>query len=251
MTSPHTTVYHISDIHVGEPGVTVDELRKILDSIERRSKDAVCPLLVVTGDLTTEGLREEYEGFTEAFEGFSLPSIIVPGNHDERNYGSIIFEEMVGERYSQFENDTIALYAADSAEPDNDAGHVGRTLYEPIRDFFGSAKDKVKIFALHHHLVPVPYTGREHNVAEDAGALLGMLNASSCSIVLYGHRHVPWLWQLNGMALYSTGTLMSRRIRGAYSQVMSELLIADTELSIILHYRDGTSRTLADIPLHK
>lgn len=248
MTDPYITIYHVSDIHVGEAGVSIDELHAIFDKIEKWSKKNSKSILTITGDITTEGLREEYEGFLQAFEGFSLPRVIVPGNHDERNYGTAIFEELIGERYQTYQDETIALYAVDSAEPDNDAGHVGRSLYNQINDFFASAKDKLKIFALHHHLIPVPFTGREYNVVEDAGALLGLLDRTHCSLVLSGHRHVPWLWRLNDMALCSTGTLMSRRIRGAYSQVFSQVDIFNDQLLVSLHYKDGTSKKLATVP---
>ncbi len=251
MTNSRVTIYHVSDIHVGEPGVSVVELREMFDKIEKWSNDVSNPLLLITGDITTEGLREEYEAFAKAFEEFSIPSVIIPGNHDERNYGTAIFEELIGERYRTYEDEFIALYAADSAEPDNDAGHVGRTLYNPIRDFFASAKEKVKIFALHHHLVAVPFTGREYNVVEDAGAILGLLDSSACSIVLNGHRHVPWMWRLNDMVLYSTGTLMSRRIRGAYSQVLSTIDIYPDEVEVTLKYRDGTSKKFPKVPIRK
>jgi Icc protein len=206
-------------------------------------------LLLVTGDITTEGLREEYEGAASVLNEVSFPTVIIPGNHDERNYGSVIFEELFGDRFKTYESDHLAIFASDSAEPDNDSGHVGRVKYNEIRDFFNQAKDKVKIFALHHHLIAVPHTGREHNVVEDAGDVLGVLNSTRCSLVLNGHRHVPWMWRLGEMVLYNTGTLLSRRVRGAMTQLHTRITLSMDQVSFTLCYKDGNERLFAESPL--
>jgi Icc protein len=251
MAEPHTTIFHISDIHVGEDGVTLDDLRKALDRIEKKAENAQSPILVVTGDLTTEGLREEYEGFSSAIEGLSIPYVVIPGNHDERNYGSAVFEEIFGERFKTYQTERVAIYAADSSEPDNDAGHVGRVKYNEIRDFFNNSKDKYKIFALHHHLVPVPHTGREQNVVEDAGDVLAVLDSTRCSLVLNGHRHVPWIWRLSDMIICNTGTLLSKRVRGATTQLHSRIEIMDESVLITLCHKDGTEKVFANTVLRK
>ncbi len=238
------TIFHMSDVHIGEQGVKIDDFLRILDGVEKKSKARTEPLLLITGDLTSEGLREEYEAFHEAVDGVDVPMIIVPGNHDERNYGTAHFEELFGERFTRHETEDVALFAIDSSEPDNDAGHVGRAYYMQIRDFFGLAKGKIKILALHHHLLPVPHTGREHNVVEDAGDVLGTLQVSKCSLVLNGHRHVPWMWRLNEMVHYTTGTLLSRRIRGATTQVYTRIDLTRNDATFNLVQIDGAERVL-------
>jgi len=242
MADKSMTLFHMSDVHVGEVGVTVDDFKRIIDFVERRARDVVSPMLLVTGDLTSDGLKEEYDAFAEAIGAISLPKVIIPGNHDERNYGSAHFERLFGPRFKRYEDENVAIYAADSAEPDNDAGHVGRAQYPFIQDFFNNARNKVRVFAVHHHLVAVPFTGREHNVVEDAGDVLGVLDQTRCSLVLNGHRHVPWFWRLNDMILYNTGTLLSRRVRGATTQVMSEITISKNDATFTLRQKDGSER---------
>ena len=249
MPKPFATIFHVSDIHIGESGVTVKDLRKVMNSIEETAASSPSPLLLVTGDLTTEGLREEYEGAALVLHEVSIPKVIIPGNHDERNYGSAHFEELFGDRFKTYESEHIAIFAADSAEPDNDSGHVGRVKYDEIRDFFNRAKGKVKIFALHHHLIPVPHTGREFNVVEDAGDVLGVLDSAGCSLVLNGHRHVPWMWRLGEMVLYNTGTLLSRRVRGANAQLHTRIALSNDKVSFTLCFKDGKERLFAEAPL--
>jgi Icc protein len=249
LSEPFATIFHVSDIHIGETGVSVKDLKKAMDSIEETAKESPSPLLLVTGDLTAEGLREEYEGAASVLNEVSLPKVIIPGNHDERNYGSAHFEELFGDRFKTYESEHLAIFAADSAEPDNDSGHVGRVKYDEIRDFFNQAKDKVKIFALHHHLIPVPHTGREFNVVEDAGDVLGVLDGARCSLVLNGHRHVPWIWRLGEMVLCNAGTLLSRRVRGANAQLHTRITLSVDTASFTLCFKDGNERLFAESPL--
>ena len=249
MADKSMTLFHMSDVHIGEVGVTVDDFRRIIDFVEKRAKQVNSPLLLVSGDLTSDGLKEEYQAFADAISGVSIPKVIIPGNHDERNYGSAHFERLFGSRWKIHEDENVAVFAADSAEPDNDAGHIGRVLYPTMTDFFAKAKGKVRIFALHHHLVPVPYTGREHNIVEDAGDVLGILDQTKCSLVLNGHRHVPWLWRLNDMALYNTGTLLSRRLRGSATQVMTQISISKNEATFTLRQKDGTESLFGRVSL--
>ena len=43
---------------------------------------------------------------------------------------------------------------------------------------------ELKVFALHHHLIPVPGTGRERSTVADAGDLIEVLIESGVNIVL-------------------------------------------------------------------
>ena len=44
---------------------------------------------------------------------------------------------------------------------------------------------------LHHHLLPVPGTGRERNIVYDAGDAIECLQRAGVDLVLSGHKHVP------------------------------------------------------------
>jgi Icc protein len=67
---------------------------------------------------------------------------------------------------------------------------------------------------MHHHLVPVPGTGRERNIVWDAGDMLALLTELKVSLVLCGHKHVPNVWQVGEMLLINSGTASSYRVRG-------------------------------------
>ena len=67
---------------------------------------------------------------------------------------------------------------------------------------------------LHHHLLPVPGTGRERNVVYDAGDAIECLLRAGVHLVLSGHKHVPYAWRLENLFVVNTGTVSSLRLRG-------------------------------------
>ncbi len=67
---------------------------------------------------------------------------------------------------------------------------------------------------MHHHLLPVPGTGRERNVVYDAGDVIECLQRAGVDLVLSGHKHVPYAWKLEEMFVVNTGTVSTLRLRG-------------------------------------
>ncbi len=51
----------------------------------------------------------------------------------------------------------------------------------------GKYEDKLKIVAMHHHLIPVPDTGADQTTVIDAGDVLRSLTKSKVDLVLCGH----------------------------------------------------------------
>jgi 3',5'-cyclic AMP phosphodiesterase CpdA len=91
---------------------------------------------------------------------------------------------------------------------------VGRERYRWMDERFSIEPDELKVVAMHHHLVPVPGTGRERNIVLDAGDLLRSLVNVGVDLVLCGHKHVPNVWRLEDMLIVNTGTCCTHRLRG-------------------------------------
>ena len=81
-------------------------------------------------------------------------------------------------------------------------------------DGYQKGKKKLKVLALHHHLIPIPGTGRERQIPTDAGDLLGLLIELDVDIVLSGHRHKPWVWKLENTHFITAGTASTQRLKG-------------------------------------
>ncbi len=205
------TICQISDIHCGSAYFIPDLLERSILEINDMDPTAV----VVSGDLTDAGYRQEFELSAEYVSRFRCENLmVIPGNHDSRNVGYIHFERLFGERYSVIEFDEAIMVGVDSSEPDLNDGRVGREHYGFVKDCFKNAGDKLKIFVVHHHLVPIPGTGRERNIIFDAGDVLELLSDLGVDLVLSGHKHVPYSWRLENMFIVNAGTASTTRLRG-------------------------------------
>jgi 3',5'-cyclic AMP phosphodiesterase CpdA len=127
---------------------------------------------------------------------------------------------------------------ADSSEPDLDEGQIGRERYPWIAEQFAGQSD-LKVFAMHHHLIPIPGTGRERNVVADAGDLLEILIGNGVNLVLSGHKHVPYFWGLNGVLVSNSGTASTKRVRGLTPSSWNEIQVDASTIKVYLHYADG------------
>jgi 3',5'-cyclic AMP phosphodiesterase CpdA len=214
-------IAQISDLHVGDARFDAHLMRRVADMVNVADPD----LLVVGGDLTTNGYPDEFEEALDHLSRIECPQrLIIPGNHDQRNVGNEVFEKMVGPRFTAETYghraeptdalpDRIKVVSADSCKPDLNDGEVGRQNYHRIVEEFGG-DHFFKIFVLHHHLIGIPGTGRERNIVWDAGDVLETLLAARVNISLSGHKHVPHIWRLEEMFIITSGTACTHRTRG-------------------------------------
>jgi 3',5'-cyclic-AMP phosphodiesterase len=205
------TIAQISDLHCGTQFFLPNLLERAITEINEIAPEIV----VVSGDLTTFGFKEEYAVARDFINQIECDSIvIIPGNHDSRNVGYLHFEELFGDRSSVLRKGGVTVVAVDSTEPDLDHGVIGRGRYRWIEEQFAAEPAELRVFVLHHHLLPVPGTGRERNVVYDAGDCIECLQRAGVQLVLSGHKHVPYAWKLEDLFIVNAGTVSSLRLRG-------------------------------------
>jgi Icc protein len=205
------TIAHLSDLHLGSQYFVPNLLDRALVEVNDLQPDIV----VITGDLTAMGYRQEFRSAREYLDRLSCPDVLViPGNHDSRNVGYAHFERLFATREPVIRKNGVTIVGVDSTEPDLDYGRIGRHRYPWIRECFAEEPDNFKIFTLHHHLLPIPGTGRERNIVNDAGDVLEVLIDSGAELVLSGHKHVPYSWRLENMFVVNAGTVATLRLRG-------------------------------------
>ena len=239
-------IAQISDIHAGEASFQHDLMARIIDSINAMKPDIV----IVAGDLTAAGYEEEYIEAASILSQIQPHKLIIPGNHDARNVGWVHFENYFGNRFSryrvEFDDERaerlratgFTVVGVDSSEPDVNEGRVGRDRYHWIVSQFDDPDD-IKIFAIHHHLVSIPGTGRERNIVHDAGDLLAHLSTLDIDLIVSGHKHVPFFWGINGMLIANSGTCSTKRLRGLTPSSWNEFEIDASTIKVFLHYPDG------------
>ncbi|MDW8063772.1 MAG: metallophosphoesterase, partial [Candidatus Caldarchaeum sp.] len=172
-------------------------------------------VMIHTGDLTDHGILMDYEMAVDKMEEFEPEIIYVPGNHDERNYGDSLFREMVSPVDVLTSVGRTVVLTLGSAIPDSDYGRLGRGRQELIRQKLkGFGERTLKVVAFHHHLIPVPFAGREKDILEDAGDVLRIITEAKVNMVLMGHRHVRNAIMVGGTLLVNAGTVSCFRTRG-------------------------------------
>jgi len=208
-------IAQMSDIHVGAGLFRPDLLSSAIEETNALSPD----LVVVAGDLTTEGYRWEFEEAKEYLDRLDCPNVVVAmGNHDARHVGYRHFEEFFGMREGvvtvRAPDGEAKVVVLDSTKPDLDEGEVGREHYAWIDSEFRGWDKGPKILVIHHHILAVPGTGRDVNILRDAGDVMAILRELEVDIVLSGHRHVPYVWSISGVRIVHSGTVSSMRVRG-------------------------------------
>src|SRR3954454_15472453 len=226
-------IAHISDIHCGEVHFVPGLMERAINEINDQQPDIV----VCSGDLTAMGFKHEYVQAKAYLDRLECDCVVViPGNHDSRNVGYIHFEELFGSRNHVVRNELVTIVAVDSTEPDLDHGQIGRGRYGWIEDEFGAEPSDLRVFVLHHHLLPIPGTGRERNVVYDAGDAIECLQRAGAHLVLSGHKHVPYAWKLESLFVVNTGTVSTLRLRGNTRPCYNVVEIEGTHANVWRRY---------------
>jgi Icc protein len=231
-----TTIAQVSDLHCGSLQFVPELAELVVAEVNALEPD----ILVVTGDLTDMGYQREYEHAAEILQRMECPRrIVIPGNHDARNVGEVFFEQHWGSRNDELVTEKVHIIGLDSSEPDLDSGRIGRQRYQWMADQFLDDMERFKIVALHHHLVPVPGTGRERNIVLDAGDMLRVLSRVGADVVLCGHKHVPNVWRIDDLIVVNTGTACTLKLRGRVKPAYSIVEIDDDHRIRVTHKTPG------------
>jgi Icc protein len=241
-------IAQLSDVHVGGSRYREGLLRTAIEEVNNAEPD----LVVVAGDLTDDGYPDQYPLAAQELGALSCRQIVrVPGNHDARNVGYLRYEDTFGARDSRLRlecaGSEVALVAVDSSKPDLDEGEIGREHYGWIEEGFSGEAD-LRLFVCHHHLVPVPGTGRERNQVLDAGDVLSLLRQCGVDLVLSGHRHVPYVWPIAGMLLVHSGTVSTLRTRGFPHPAYNLLTVEEGRISAELCIPGNGRQSLGEYP---
>ena len=256
-------IAQLSDMHCGSPFFDPQLLHHAVEEVRALAPD----LVLVGGDLTTDGYAHEFrdaQSHLAPLLDAELTTVVIPGNHDAKNVGYLHFTDSFGPGDVPGKGDrvlhltgrlggatddpagSVTLVAMDSTKPDLAEGEIGRERYSWIRQQFAAPAD-LRIFALHHHLIPVPGTGRERNTVWDSGDVLALLSEMGVDLVLSGHKHVPFVWLLNDLLVVNSGTVSSHRLRGYVRPSYNLLEVTQDRIVVTLRYPGTGERHAAEL----
>ncbi|WP_457590705.1 metallophosphoesterase [Geoglobus sp.] len=199
-------IAHISDVHFGFELIR-DKVEKAIKQINELEPD----LVILTGDIGQWGIHHEFKDAYETLSDLKPDLFAIPGNHDARNDGLKYFQLYFGRRKKSVKLDDVVVVGVDSTLPDSDDGYVGPEQREWIAGKV--RKNCINVIAMHHHVVPIPHTGRNRNVLIDAAETVEALTLHCHGgIVLAGHRHVPYSTKLLRTHIIHAGSLSSYKV---------------------------------------
>ena len=235
-------IVQISDLHIG--GLFK---QNAFDDIVNEINSELKPnAIIISGDLVDEGIIYQYEKAQKEIQRFDCPNIIIlPGNHDYRHTGYLLFKKFfpsTSRHVWELDNGNIVIFTIGTARPDRDEGEVGhrqilwmeKTMSNYSEEIRG--RKRVKIVAMHHHLVAIPDTGYTNLVGVlDAGDMLRACLESGVDLVVCGHKHRPWMWNLGRLQIAYAGTACSWRYRGIFQDTYNVIDInKDGEIKLEL-----------------
>ena len=236
-------IIQLSDIHVGAQ-FREQIFEKVIHEVNSLNPDAV----VITGDLTNEGLKEQYEKCKTLISKINAEKIIaISGNHDYRNTGYLHFKKYFPLQTINELDDNVVLVTLGTARPDRDEGEVGyrQTLW--LERTMKKYQNKTTILAMHHHLIGIPDTGSDRLTIIDAGDVLRATLDSNVNLVLCGHKHRPWLWDFNNLLIANAGSVSSERVRGFFENSYNIIKIEDGNISVDLKVVGGKREPLQSV----
>ena len=220
-----TRLIQLSDVHFG--GENAEAAQAAAAFAHDRNPD----LVIITGDLTLNGLPKEFEAAAAWLKRLPSPLIVTPGNHDTPYWNLLLraltpfarYRRYIGPSESmEFDSPAVAartINTARGAQPRPDWSKGAISLEQcrlTVCDLAAGSPGALKVVACHHPLVEAldtPVTGGVHRGDEAAQVLA----RGGADLILTGHVHNPFASPLKfaDEHTYAVGAgTLSTRLRG-------------------------------------
>lgn len=196
-------IAHFSDMHVAPEGKLalhdVDTGMALNHCIQHINDLVPQPdLTIITGDLTSKGLPEEYAVLRSNLALLDQPYFIVPGNHDNRSNLRAAFSDIQYlrkcEDFIQYtvEEYPVRLVALDTVSPGNHSGTLCKHRLEWLDGTLAAQTQKPTLLFMHHPPFSSGSTHMDEMKLMNPEGLAGVLKKYDHIImILCGHLHRP------------------------------------------------------------
>ncbi len=219
-----TRLAHLSDIHFG--GEHVGATEAAIGLVQGFAPH----LVVVTGDLTLNGLPKEFAAARVWLSRMPRPLLVTPGNHDTPYWNLPLraiapfdrYRRFIGaSEHAEFVSGGLSAHAINTARGAQPRlnwaqGAIDLRRIADVAARFAEEGAALKVFACHHPLIDMegaPVTGGVHRGA----AAARLLAQAGVDLILTGHVHNPFALILPGepRRTYAIGAgTLSLRTRG-------------------------------------
>jgi 3',5'-cyclic AMP phosphodiesterase CpdA len=218
-------IAHLSDLHFGT------EENRILQALRESLLEINPDLVIVSGDFTQIGSRQEYEKARDFLSSLSIPSFCIPGNHDipARNLKRRFlrpydyYREYINKDLCPvFSNEKVIILGLNSARRmllhwNWANGSISREQRRLIEETFSEEDKRLRICVMHHPIHKVPDMPIDVTVFGRKSTLETIKN-KSIDLVLTGHVHHASITTVGGddghkTLFLSASTALSSRIR--------------------------------------
>ncbi len=194
------TIAHASDLHICKDGNFAYEVSDSLTGLRNFIKDIKklnfnVDFLCITGDLSDDGSISSYKILKENLDNLPIPYFIIPGNHDNREKMSTIFEnhKYLNKRiknriFHSFTVHNIKIILLDSLTDGEPNGSLPKDVLNAIEQEL-STGNKSLIF-LHHPPFPTGIGFMDKQPFHSANDFLTTLNKNSSNILNVGCGHI-------------------------------------------------------------
>jgi Icc protein len=202
---------HMSDIHLTAPGKTVGgrdprlNFERALTEILRDHHDA--ELLVITGDLSDWGDRDDYEWLKARLDRFPVPARLCIGNHDRRATFLSVFPDYSG--HGGFVHGVQDIAAGrclflDTVEPETHAGRFCDVRQQWLEQRLTEHSGPFLLF-MHHNPMPTHLEPMDRIRLLDDAAFRNIVGRYRDKIrhVFFGHCHLPLAGSVAGVPVSS------------------------------------------------
>ena len=190
---------HFTDIHLTTPGGTIsgrdpnENFERALTHALRDHADA--ELLVITGDLSDWGERNDYLRLRARLDQLEIPVAVCIGNHDDRETFLSVFPEYEGDDgFVQNVRDTSAARCLllDTWGPETHAGHYCQRRLQWL-DGQLSEQDGPFLIFMHHNPIPTHIGPVDEIRLLDDVPFRELVGRHSAKIrhIFFGHCHLP------------------------------------------------------------
>jgi 3',5'-cyclic AMP phosphodiesterase CpdA len=205
----------LSDLHIHTDENNNEDVISLFTGISEKFNDHT---LIITGDITDDGTREQYQNALQLLKPFKDRVFVCPGNHDFGALGNFYseerarrFDEYLSAQLGQggtFKGDStpvvnivkdggvqIMLIALDSnLETENcfdfACGEIGESQLRSLDTILTSCTNMVKVLFFHHH----PFIVNDPFMELEDAEKLARVVYGKADLVLFGHKHEMKQW---------------------------------------------------------